>query len=186
MSARPYFRFNLLPPLSAGDAVLQEEKDSSTVSAFLLVLFASIIYLAITLGQAILITPRQQEMEQLLVQSERAVESYQEVRQLNGELFIKTKTLQPVLEKNIDTAEIFRVAEEIKQSGNGLLIETYSRERNGLFVFSVIAPAVSEIPQLLMSTIEIAGVDDVLVRSIVMDRRTGLVRVVLALNILAA
>lgn len=185
-SDRSIFKFNVLPAKTAQEVAIETERDSSTVYAFLLMLVASLIYLAIMITQAVLIDTRRADAQELLSQREQTQRSYDNVRSLYGELFIKTRTLRPVLDKNIDTKEIFRVAEEIKRSRESINIESYSRERTGEFVFVVLSPRVTDIPDILKHTEEIVGVSDVLLRSANINQENGLTRSTIVLNIAAS
>ncbi|MCA9379151.1 hypothetical protein KC640_01870 [Candidatus Dojkabacteria bacterium] len=182
-SDRSIFKFNLLPGKSADDVKMEVKRDNSTFYAVLLVVSASVMYLAIVLIQALLLTPRLRSLTTQLAERQQVEASYGEVQSAYGELFIKTKTLKPVLAKNIDTSEIFRVADGIKGGRADIVIESYSRERTGEFVFLILSPEFVDASELIKNASELTGVSDVEVRTVAVNENTGLVRTTLALNI---
>lgn len=185
-SDRTLFQFNILPAKTAREVAIEAERDNSTMYALLLMLFASFIYLIIIIAQAIFIDTRRAEALATLEQRQQIQASFNQVRSLHGELFIKTRTLRPVLDKNIDTKEIFRVADEIKTSRPSLNIESYSRERTGEFVFIILSPSTTDVPEIIRVTENISGVSDVFLRSAVVNTANGLTRSTIVLNIEAS
>ncbi|MBL8014844.1 MAG: hypothetical protein JNK26_01490 [Candidatus Doudnabacteria bacterium] len=184
-SDRSIFKFNILQTKSVRQRQIEYERDNSTLYALLLVLFASFVYLAIVITQGTIIEPRRLEALELLGQREDIAQTYADIRSLNGELFIKTRTLRPVLDKNIDAKEIFRVADAIIATKPGLIIESYVREQEGDFVFVVVSSTVTDVPEIIRDTIEIDGVSDVMVRNVFISEETNLVRTTIALTISA-
>lgn len=182
-SDRSIFKFNLLQGKSEEDIKIAVKRDSSTFYAVLLVAFASVMYLAVVLFQALVISPRARSLTAQLAERQGVERSFQEVRSTYGELFIKTKTLKPVLAKNIDTTEIFRVADGIKGGRTDIVIESYSRERSGEFVFLILSPQFVDASQLIKNAESLTGVNNVLIRTVAVNEKTGLVRTTLALNI---
>lgn len=182
-SSRRYFKFNLLPGRPKEYVKLEEQRDNTTLYGFLMVAFASLIYLVVILVQLLLVQPQLDTATQNLAARQLVKQSYADVQALNGELFIKTKTLKPVLQQNLDTAEIFRVTEAIKGGRSDLIIEDYNREKTGTFVFTVVSPNISDVPSILATTQKITGISDVFIRNISVDSGNQLAHTTLALNI---
>jgi hypothetical protein len=105
------------------------------------------------------------------------------VKAAHGELFIKSKSLTPVLSKNIDPSEIFRVTQEMINSNPSLALESYAREKSGAFVFGVISRSFTEVADLVKNAKAISGVSDVFVRSASLTSDGRLVKCVIALKI---
>lgn len=176
------FKFNLLvQPKEELEAI--EERDDSMLYAILLVFFASIVYLGLILLQNFLINPRVASLTTAIDQQKQAIASYASVQSAHGELFIKSKSLTSVLNRNIDPAEIFRVTGEMVKSNPSLAIESYSREKSGAFVFGVVSRSFSEVVDLIKNTEAITGVSDVFVRSSILSADTKTVKTIIALNI---
>lgn len=182
-SDRSIFKFNILPAKTAQEVAIEAERDNSTMYALLLMLVASLIYLGIIITQTVLIDTRRADAMDVLEQRQRTQAGYDSIRSLYGELFIKTRTLRPVLDKNIDTKEIFRVADEIKAARPSINIESYNREKTGEFVFIVLSPEVTDLPEILRKTEEITGVSDVFLRGAAINSDNGLTRSTIVLNI---
>lgn len=182
-SDRTIFKFNILQTKSVQLKMIEYERDNSTLYALLLVLFASFVYLGIVVVQSWVVEPRRLSALDALGQRQSVAETFAEIRSLNGELFIKTRTLRPVLDKNLDTKEIFRVAEAITAANNNLIIESYVREKEGNFVFTLVSASIVEVPKIVSTTQGIEGVENVFVRSINVSEDTRLTRTALALEI---
>ncbi len=176
------FKFNLITKPKE-ELEMVADRDSSTMYAVLLVFFGSLVYLALILLQNFVISPREQSLTAAITNKEQTIASYNIVKSNHGELFIKSKSLTPVLSKNIDPSEIFRVTSEMVKSNPSLAIESYSREKSGAFVFSVISRSFTEVTDLLKNTQAISGVSNVFVRSATATSSATLVRTVIALNI---
>lgn len=182
-SDRTLFKFNLLPAKSTEEVAMELDRDNSLLYALVLLVFASFVYLVTIMLQGFVINPRRAEAQQELTNREVVRNSYYGIRATYGELYIKSRTLKPLLEKNIDTKEIFRVADDIQGALPNLVIESYSRERSGTFVFTVISISLDDVEGLLRKAQDISGVSNVLMRSSVMAEDKSLVRTTIALDI---
>jgi hypothetical protein len=156
--ARTQFQFSLLPPKSGAVVELETERDNSVAYGALLIFVSVLIYFLLTLVQAYVVAPRLAENESALATIQSQKSTFQSVQTLNGELFIKTKTLKPVLEKQVDSTEIFRVTTAITAANPNLVVTSYNRETSGEFVFQIAAASFNEVGELLEIAKGIEGV----------------------------
>lgn len=177
------FRFNLLPKKNKVDIENEAERSDSVFYSILLVFFASLVFFAVNLFNLFILEPAVLTAQQGVEQREVGVESYEAIRADHGELFIKTKTLAPVLEKKVNTSEIFRVANQIASISASLSISSYSREPSGLFVFDVESPSFQQVSLLITQAKEISGTSQLFVRSSIYQSSKGKVKTTLELNI---
>ncbi len=180
------FKFNLLPPKSDKEIEIEIERDDSVLYSMVLVFVAGLAFFLLTMANILLITPRVQEFESAVSSREAQVEQFSSIKSLHGELFIKTETLKPVLEKKIDTNEIFRVAEAITAIRSDVSVEGYGRERTGLFLFEVRSTGLLPLPDLVEGIEQIEGVSQVFFRSTRVDDDPTQFTTVIALSIDAA
>lgn len=183
MARSRLFKFNLLPRKSDAQEELEVDRDSSVIYAFVLVLLASIIYLCVILVQGLLTAPRVVASQEQLTTRDAQIASFNQTKQLYGELYIKLKSLKSVLEKDINPSEIFRVTDAIEQTNQNVRIESYNRERTGTFVFQIITSSYESASELLRNTKLIPGVSEVFLRDIALVRTNNTVKVTITLTI---
>lgn len=177
------FKFNLLPPKSEVEIAFEQERNDSTVYALVLVFVVILAYFFIFLGQTLFIDTRLAAGEEALLAKQIELDSYNTIKSAHGELFVKTSTLKPVLEKNIDPADIFLVAEQITEVNDNLQVISYNRENTGVFVFEVISADFSEVSEMVEAAEALTAATDVFVRSSTWNETTSTVKTTIALNI---
>lgn len=158
------FKFNLLPPKSEKEVELEVERDDSILYSMILVFVGGLIFFGLTIANVLLVEPRVAQFEQAVTERNNLIEQFSSTIATNGELFVKVRTLQPVLEKKIDTSEIFRVANAITSIDPDVNIISYARERSGLFVFSFSSPTLNELGGLIEGIKDIQGTSQLFVR----------------------
>lgn len=177
------FEFNLLPPKSQVQIQIERERDDSLIYSIVLVFFGLLVYFLLILADSQLVNPRVTEIVSVRQERQQQVNTYDDVRTLNGELFIKTKTLEAILEKDLAAQEIFRVADEISEADSDIGVISYAREQSGVFVFDFLTNSLENVVVLIESAKAVDGVSDVYLRSIQVIEDTGRVRVSTELNI---
>jgi len=180
---RTQFKFSLLPPKSSTEVELESERDNSVVYGVILIFISALIFFLLLLVQNYLVQPKLTENQATLTSVQSQKLSFQSIQRLNGELFIKTKTLKPVLEKKVEPAEIFRVTTAITAANPNLVVTSYNRSESGEFVFQIAAASFDEVGTLLEIARDIEGVHDVSVKGSTQDTRNDVVRISLALFI---
>jgi len=177
------FKFNLLPPKSKEVVELELEREDSITYALVLIFIAALIYFGLVLLNSLLIDPRLQTAQTGLDERVTQRASFASTLALHGELYVKTQTLRPVLELDLNPAEIFRVADALVAGDPNLQIESYSREKGGTFVFQILAPTYADVVEIAQTASQIPGVSGVFVRGAVLNSSRTNVRTTIALNI---
>lgn len=177
------FKFNLLPPKSKQEVVLEEERDDSLVYALLLLIFSLVVYGALVLTRLFVLQPRIEQADQAIALRNQQAATYQQVKTNYGELFVKGLTLSPLLDKDLDPAAIFTVADTINNIDPDLGITGYSREASGVFVFEMLTPSIDTVARLMDELPRVDNVSDVFLRSIEVGTDTGIVKITTELNI---
>jgi hypothetical protein len=177
------FKFNLLPPKPKEVVELELEREDSITYALVLIFIATIIYFGLVILSSLLIEPRLRAAQTGLDERVTQRSSFANVLGLHGELYIKTQTLKPVLQLDLNPTEIFRVSDALVAADPTLQIESYSREKGGIFVFQILAPAFMDVTKIAQAASEIEGVSDVFIRGAVLNSTRTNVRTTIALNI---
>jgi len=97
---------------------------------------AMLIYLVLNILQVILVAPKQQIIATNQLNTDTAISNFDQIRQTNGELFIKSQTLEPILQKDIKLTQLLSIAQQLTNQIPGASITSYSRENDGTFVLS--------------------------------------------------
>jgi hypothetical protein len=158
------FKFNLLPPKSKTEVVLEVERDDSVLYSMLLVFVAGLAFFGVTMINTLFVVPRVKEFEKSVVNRQQQIALFNDIRTKNGELYVKTRTLSPVLDKRIDSSEIFRVADQIDLN-TVVQVESYGREKSGLFIFQVSTRTIDQVTSVISDVNKITGVSEVFFRS---------------------
>ena len=132
------FKFNLIPPKSKEELNVLENRDNSILYSFLLVFFGMLIFFILNLAQTFAITPQLNSAELTIANQKLQVEAYDQVHQINGELFVKSQSLEPILEKDIKFSEVLTASKEVSNKFPDSFITTYSREATGEFVLDFV------------------------------------------------
>lgn len=164
--SKSLFQFDLLPPKSQQQIAIERERDDSLVYSIVLVFFAILIYFVVTIVQASVVVPRLEAVEQAKLEREQEIASFTDVRSRNGELFIKTSTLDSVLEKDLAAQEIFRVADAIAGIDSNVGVISYAREQSGVFVFDFITNSLESVPLIVEEAKVVEGVSNVYLRNV--------------------
>lgn len=135
------FSFNLLPKKSKQTIDREVKRDSYSVYYSLLVLLGVMMWLGLLLFNNFVVDSKRADWE---LSNQRKTEKinneYQDIRELHGELVIKTNSLEPLLIKDVDPEVIFLVADEVFPSNEqGIEIVGYGRNDDGSFSISVAA-----------------------------------------------
>ncbi len=177
------FEFNLLPPKSQVQIQIERERDDSLIYSIVLVFFGLLVYFLLILADTQLIRPRVDVAKDARIERQNQIGNYDEVRALNGELFIKTTTLEAILERDLAAQEIFRVADEISGIDANVGVISYAREQSGVFVFDFVTDSLDKVALLIEGAKDVEGVSDVYLRSVQVLDATGRIRVSTELNI---
>ncbi len=128
------FIFNLLTPKSEEEIKKEEQRDTSSLYSAVLPIVGAIIWVLISLANLLILTNYIASWKLKIESQNDDVTSYEDSKKTNGELFLKTRALSGVIEKNIDPAEFFELVEGTLFSvSNNIQINAYGREDSGIF-----------------------------------------------------
>ncbi len=150
------FKFNLIPPKSKEEIEQLEERDNTVLYSFLLIFFGAFVFFVLNLLNIVLVQPSLQTTKNNIANINAQISSYNTVKTKNGELYIKSKALDPLLEKDIKLTDLIAIADNIDTTfGENVNVVSYKREITGEFFLTLnIADftKVSEVVSLLSST----------------------------------
>ncbi len=166
MKKERLFKFNLIPPKSNEEIETEEERDSSLVSALVLILFTVIIYALFVIGKVILIDTRIITFENSIQSINQNISNYQSVKALNGEIFTKSNALAPIIEQDIKLNRLIEVSNKLKENIPNAVISSYAREVDGTFVISLVMSSYEDIYTLIDNSKTIENLEDLFVRQL--------------------
>jgi len=177
------FKFNLIPPKTKEEINVLVERDNSTLYAFLLVFFGMLVLSLLTLFQAIIVTPRVVTTNAGLSNQDNQLTSYNSIKKLNGELFVKSKALQPILDKDIKITQLLNISNVIIQQIPSAHIISYARENTGEFVLTFVLNSFEQSQTLFQSVKSQTQVNNVFLRSVVKDPNLGTFQAIISFNL---
>ncbi|MEO6728539.1 MAG: hypothetical protein ABIM99_01320 [Candidatus Dojkabacteria bacterium] len=132
------FKFNLIPPKTKEEIAQLEERDNTVLYSFLLIFFGAFVFFALSLLEIILVQPSLQTSKTNIATLNSQISSYDEIKAQNGELFVKSKALDPLLEKDIKLTDLIAIAENIDSTfGSDVNVVSYKREITGEFFLNL-------------------------------------------------
>jgi len=149
MSNNSFTKFNLIPTKTKDELVSLEERDNSVLYAAILIFFAVLIFAVFTVGKTLLVDTRKTFLESSLAKLDTQIDSYTSIKKLNGELYIKSNALSPIVEQDIKLTELIDVANKLVENSVNVLITSYSRELDGKFAVSIEMENYSDINTIL-------------------------------------
>lgn len=165
---------------------MEDERDNSLLYALILVFFSFVTYAVLIMAQALALQPQIQNLKRTITNRQTQITGYQAIKTDYGKLFIKSLTLQPLLDKDLNPAEIFSIADAVNKFDPQMGIVSYSREASGVFVFDILSPSVDKAAGLMGSLSQLSVVKDVFIRSIDVGAESKVVKIVTEVTINAS
>lgn len=179
------FDFNLIPPKSKEEVRTLRERDNSIFYSVLLIIFISLIYFGLLLFDSGVVTPRLNGLDDDLLQQDLQITTYNPVKQANGELFVKSQIIAPLLELDIGTIELLETSDAIIQNVPNAEIISYEREPDGTFVITVILDNIEDSTLLITNAQNQTNVENAFMRQVRVDDDNNRIRSVLAFLIVS-
>lgn len=126
--------FNLLSPKTSRQKAIEEERSSTTFYSFALIFVALIIYAMATILHFVVVYPKKIDTEARISKLDEQIATFDDLRADNGELFIKSKLLEPVMAEDVKIAELLSIAEQLVDGIASVEIKSYSRKSDGNFI----------------------------------------------------
>src|SRR5260221_116538 len=102
------FKFNLIPPKSKEELNVLETRDNSILYSFLLVFFGMLVFFVLSLIQTFTTTPQVNKVDATLASQKAEIQAYDQVHEISVELFVKSQSLEPILQKDIKISEEYQ------------------------------------------------------------------------------
>ena len=162
-----FFEFNLLQDKSRKELQQEEKRDESIFYTVVLLFSGVIIFLLLHLLDLLLVESRIVEANNTIADFEQAIEAKDDVRAKNGELFVKSERLAPVLEEDIKLIDFLQIADNIV--GGDIEIISYVRDQNGSFNIDFYVSNHSEALDVLSQAQNQNNVEQPFIRSLTVD-----------------
>lgn len=166
---QPLFKFNLIPPRTVKEVMVIEKRDNSMIYSFGLVFFGLFIFFCLTMIQFILIEPRISLLETRSKERDDTIASFTDEKLINGELFVKARSLSVILEKDIEIIKLLEKSSAIAGSIPSSKILTYEREPTGEFVVTILINDFSDTKALILKARELEGIENPSIKRISID-----------------
>ncbi len=158
--------FNLLPPKSKEEIASIEERDNSVLYATLLILFAVVIFAVFSIGKLLLIDTRKANLETVVSQLDSRILGYNGIKQINGELFVKSSALSPIVEQDIKLTKLIEVANKLVEGSEGTIITKYARQLDGVFEVTLIMNTYAEVNKISANASQIDSIEHFIIRNL--------------------
>lgn len=178
------FTFNLIPPKSKKEIETLQERDRSTLYSFLLIFFAVLLFFGLTILNNIVIEPRINSLEDDLDQQDTQITTFQSARELNGEVFIKSEAIAPVLELDIGTIELLETSERIIEGVPNAQISSYGREPSGEFVLTIILDSYEDSTLIIENAKTQENISEVFQRIVSVNNNNGKITSIIGFTII--
>lgn len=138
-------KFNLVPPKTKEEVIEIKERDNSFFYSFILIFCAIVVFAVLTLAQKLIVEPRIDQNSKNLTAIAQEISSYDNLKRVNGEIYIKSQALDAILLQDIKLTQLLETSEDLIQDIPGAQISTYSREASGQFVVDFIFPSINDV-----------------------------------------
>lgn len=145
---KSYFKFNLIPPLSKEELKVLENRDNTLLYSFVLIFSGVLIFFAANLIESFIVQPQLNAANSDLNAANTEISSFNRIKAINGELFLKTKSLEPILLSDIRISDLLRAVDDLLPD-NKYDILSYERENLNTFVINVVSDNFSDAVDLL-------------------------------------
>lgn len=178
------FKFNLIPPKSKEEVAQLVERDNTVLYSFILIFSSAIVFFILTLLDAALVKPAQQNVATQITGLESQLTNFREIKTKNGELFIKSRALEPLLEKDIKLSKLIDLADKLVTSqGDSIQVINYKRETTGEFVLTLSLGTFDKVETVVTQLVAEGNISDIFLRTIGRDTNVNRISMVVSFNI---
>src|SRR5690606_28329185 len=157
-----YFKSDLLPPKSKEEVELLVEIDNTLIYSFLLIFFGMFVYFILTMIQVILVDPAIATVEANLKTVDDQINSFNGIRETFGELYIKARSLEPILDRDVKVTKVLELEEKIRIEFPNLIdVVDYARRSDGAFTISFLINSASRVDDIMAYLEEQPDVSDI-------------------------
>jgi len=164
------FKFNLIPPKSKEEIKQLEERDNTVLYSFLLIFFGAFVFFVLNLLNIALVEPSLQTTKTNIANLNTSISGYNSIKAKNGELFIKSRALDPLLTKDIKLTDLIAIAENIDTTfGGAANVTSYKRESTGEFFLNLNISDFSKVSQIVDLLKNTKNVKNIFIRRVGLD-----------------
>lgn len=157
-----YFKFNLIPPKSQEEVSQLVERDNTLFYSFLLIVFGMFLFFVISIIKVAFIDPILSQVDSNLETVQSQISNFDEIRRINGELYIKANALDPILDRDVEVTKVLDLESRISQTFPNLIdVEDYSRRGDGSFALTFLiedSKEVTKITEYMRAQSEVSSV----------------------------
>jgi len=159
-------KFNLIPPKTKEEIVTIEERDNSVLYAVILIFLAVTLFAFFSIGKALLVDTRKVFLESAIAQQDNSIAAYNSIKRVNGEIFIKSNALAPIVQQDIKLTSLIEVANELIVGAPNAIITSYARELDGKFLVTIEIDQYSDINIVSRNADQIETLSDFYIKEI--------------------
>lgn len=161
------FKFNLIPPKTKEEIKELEERDNTVLYSFLLIFFGAFVFFALNFLDIILVQPSLQASKNSIATLNTQISSYDDIKKTNGELYTKSRALDPLLEKDIKLSDLVAIADNINNTFvNSANVVSYKRESSGQFSLTLDISNFSKVSEIVSLLSKTDNVKNIFIRSV--------------------
>ncbi len=178
-------KFNLVPPKTKEEQEQFEERNNSFFYSFILIFCAVVVFFILTLAQTLIINPRISSIQMSVDNLNSQIGSFNGLKSIHGELYIKSQALDSLLTKDIKITELLDISSQLKANIKDSQIIAYHRETTGGFLIDLKLDNFVDINQVYTNSESIKEVENLTLKSIAKQTNagTGYVVATIAFNI---
>ncbi len=180
---RNFYSFNLLTPPTEEEKVIAFEKDNTVFYSVVLIFIAFIIFIMFSIIHLIVVLPKKNETISRISKLDEQIRTFDEIKAQNGELYIKSQILEPILREDIKIAELLDIASRLVENINTVEIKSYSRKSDGDFIVLLDMQSFLEINKVIENSKLIKEVQNVFVTRLTKNYSTNIVEGALTFSV---
>lgn len=165
MSNSNFSKFNLIAPKTKEEIITIQERDNSVLYAFLLIFFSVVIFAVFTIGKTLLIDTREKALQDAIKLQESQIAGYDQVKKINGEIFIKSNALSPIVKQDIKLSELLDVVSKLIVESPGTVVTRYDRDTTGYFSIDLDMSDYSDINKISSNAENIPNLEDFYIKN---------------------
>ena len=157
-----YFEFNLIPPKSKEEIEVLVDRDNTLFYSFLLIFFGFFLFFILNIVKTVFVEPALDKVKNNITAVDTQISNFDEIKGINGELFIKSQALEPILDKDVEVTKVLQLEADIRKEFPNLIeVIDYARKGDGSFSFTfniTNASKVTDIADYLEKRNDVSGV----------------------------
>lgn len=165
--SKTYFQFNLIAPKTKEEVVLLVERDNTIFYSVLLIIFGMFLFFALSVIKSVFVDPALAVVNKNIETVGNQINGLTPIRQDNGELYIKSRALEPILDKDVEVTKVLELEAKLRAEFPNLIdVSDYSRRQDGAFAISFFINDATRLKDILSYLGEQPDVNNIFIDSI--------------------